>query len=94
MRTIEINIYNPKEICEMIATDIKMYGGAYYGWWKSRKIRKVYGITRKTLWGELKNIEEKDRAEFIACFPSYLQDSVYYAVYHKRRARVPKGEFR
>ena len=94
MRTIEIEIYTPKEIWGMIKTDVKMYGGAYYGWWKSRKIRKIYGITRKTLWGELKKIEEKDKADFIACFPSYLQDSVYFAVYQKKRASVPEGEFR
>lgn len=94
MRTIEINIYNPKEICGMIVTDVKMYGGAWYGWWKSRKIRKTYGITRKTLWGDLKKIEDKDKDAFVACFPFHLQDSVYYAVYHKRRASSPPGEFR
>ena len=94
MRTIEIEIYTPKELCQMIKNDIKMYGGMCYGWWKSRKIRKVYGITRKTMWGDLKKIEDKDKAEFVACFPPCLQDNVYFAVYHKRRASVPPGEFR
>ena len=94
MRTIEVDLYTPKEIYKMIKRDVKISSGLYYGWWKSRKIRKVYGITRKSIWTKLKTIEEKDRADFIACFPSYLQDSVYAAVYQRKKASAPKGDFR
>lgn len=94
MKTIEINLYTPKEICEMAMNDVERYGSIFYGWWKSRKIRKVYGITRKTVWGDIKKMSDEDKEKFVACFPECIKDNVYYACYGRRRATTPPGEFR
>lgn len=94
MRTIEINIYTPKEIYEMIKTDVKMYGGAWLGLWKSRKIRKKYNITFGTMCSELAKMDKEDADKFIACFPKHMQDKMYFLVHGKFKSSVPKGEFR
>lgn len=94
MRTIEIDIYTPKEICQMIKNDIQMYGGAWLGLWKSRKIRKKYNITFGTICSELSKMDKEDADEFIACFPKHMQDKMYFLVHGKFKSSVPPGEFR
>ena len=94
MRTIEINIYTPKELWQMIKNDIKCYGGAWLGLWKSRKIRKKYNITWKTVCSELTKMDKEDADKFIACFPQEMQDQMYFLVYGRRRVSVPRGDFR
>lgn len=94
MRTIEINIYTPKEIYEMIKTDVKMYGGAWLGLWKSRKIRKKYNITLGTMCSKLSKMDKEDADKFIAYFPRAMQDQMYCLVYGKNKASVPPKEFR
>lgn len=94
MRTIEIEIYTPKEICQMIKNDIKWYGGMWLGLWKSRKIRRKYNITWRTVCSELAKMDKEDANKFIACFPKEVEDKMYFLIYGKHKASVPPGEFR
>lgn len=95
MKTIEINLYTPKELFEGVGDMIKTVTRATYYWNKTRKIRKPYGITIKT---ESRVIQEKmsdaDKEKFVACFPEDLKDRAYFVAYGKFRATVPPGEFR
>lgn len=95
MKTIEINLYTPKELFEGVTDMIKTVTRATYYWNKTRKIRKPYGITIRT---ESRAIQEKmtdaDKEKFVACFPEDLKDRAYFVAYGKFRATVPPGEFR
>ena len=98
MKTIEINLYTPKEVFEGIAdfiTDIIKAVRVTHYWNKTKNIRKPYGITINTpsrvMWDTM---TEEDKEKFVACFPEDLQPRAYWTAYGKIRATVPPGEFR
>jgi uncharacterized protein (DUF2344 family) len=95
MKTIEINLYTPKELFEGVADMIKIIARATYYWNKTRKIRKPYNITMRTRSRTIqRRMSNEDKEKFVACFPEDLKDKAYFVAYGKFRTTVPPGEFR
>lgn len=91
MKTIEINIYTPKEI----GTTILQIVETYYYWWKTRKIRKPYGITFRNTVGDLADVmSEEDKERMIAMYPEKYRETVYFLLFSRKMPTVPSGKFR
>lgn len=91
MKTIEINIYTPKEI----ATTAVQIVETYYYWWKTRKIRKPYGITCKNTVGQLADVmSNEDKEKMIAMYPEKYRETVQLLLFSRRMPTVPPGKFR
>lgn len=91
MKTIEINIYTPKEIVTTAAQMVEIY----YYWWKTRKIRKPYGITIRNTMGELADVmSNEDKEKMIAMYPEKYKDNVQLVLFSRKLPTVPPGEFR
>lgn len=91
MKTIEINIYTPKEI----ATTIKQIIETYYYWWKTRKIRKPYGITIRHTVGDLTDaMSDEDKMKMLAIYPEHYRENVQRILFNGNCPSVPPGEFR
>ena len=95
MKTIEINLYTPKELFEGSFELVKNIARVTYYWNKTKSIRKPYRINWKTPTGTIQKVlTEEEKEKFVNCFPEDLKDRVYFTVYGKRRASIPPGEFR